>query len=51
MQLEGEGEGYETILMDRIAVDEPLYMVNSDEIEVAMIALACEQALLFDDRF
>ena len=26
-------------------------MVNSDEIVVAMIALACEQALLFDDRF
>ena len=27
-----------TILMDPIAIDEPLYMVNSDEIEVAMIA-------------
>ena len=24
--------------MDPIAIDEPLYMVNSDEIEVAMIA-------------
>ena len=33
-----EKEGYKTILMDPIAIDEPLYMVNSDEIEVAMIA-------------
>ena len=33
-----ENEGYKTILMDPIAIDEPLYMVNSDEIEVAMIA-------------
>ena len=24
--------------MDPIAIDEPLYMVNSDEIEVAMMA-------------
>ena len=24
--------------MDPLAIDEPLYMVNSDEIEVAMIA-------------
>ena len=38
MQLEGDGEGYKTILMDPIAIDEPLYMVNSDEFEVAMIA-------------
>ena len=38
LQLEGDGEGYNTILMDPIAIDEPLYMINSDEIEVAMIA-------------
>ena len=38
VQLEGDGEGYKTILMDPIAIDEPLYMVKSDEIEVAMIA-------------
>ena len=38
LQLEGDGEGYNTILMDPIAIDEPLYMVNSDEIEVSMIA-------------
>ena len=38
MQLEGDGEGYKAILMDPIAIDQPLYMVNSDEIEVAMIA-------------
>ena len=38
MQLEGDGEGYKNILMNPIAIDEPLYMVNSDEIEVAMIA-------------
>ena len=31
-------EGCKTILMDPTAIDEPLYMVNSDEIEVAMIA-------------
>ena len=37
-RLEGDGEGYKTILMDPIAIDEPLYMVKSDEIEVAMIA-------------
>ena len=38
MQLEGNGAGYKTILMNPIAIDEPLYMVNSNEIEVAMIA-------------
>ena len=38
MQLEGDEEGCKTILMDPIAIDEPLYMVNSDEIEVMMIA-------------
>ena len=38
VQLEGDGKGYKTILMDPIAIYEPLYMVNSDEIEVAMIA-------------
>ena len=38
MQLEGDEEGCKTILMDPIAIDEPPYMVNSDEIEVAMIA-------------
>ena len=38
MQLEGDGGGYKTIPMEPIAIDEPLYMVNSDEIEVAMIA-------------
>ena len=25
VQLEGDGEGYKTILMDPIAIDEPLY--------------------------
>ena len=39
------GEGYKTILMDPIAVDEPLYMVNSNEIEEneATIALPSDQ--------
>ena len=34
VQLKGDGKGYKTILMDPIVIDEPLYIVNSNEIEV-----------------
>ena len=34
--------------MDPIAIDEPLYMVNSDEIEVAMIAF--DETTIRDER-
>ena len=33
--------------MDPIAIDEPLYMVNSDEIEVAMIAFDAATVLRY----